>query len=494
MKLILSAVTFALLSSSCSMQSTENDVTLNTKNNSERHVEPHLVNMAKNSVNKRIARTTSLPKNIIMVVGDGMGPAYTSAYRYYNDNPSTATIEQTVFDRHLTGSSSTYPAAISGVVTDSAASATALATGVKSYNGAIGVDADKNKVQTVLEWAKLQGKKTGVVVTSQINHATPASYLAHNESRKNYNQIADSYLDDGVQADLYFGGGWHYFIRDDRNLVNEFQQAGFHYLDNYQDLATIPKNKPVLGLFADVGLPAAIDDSDPQRLATLSKRAIHHLIDLQKHDQAKDNGFFMLIEASQIDWAGHSNDINNAMAEMDDLAKTLEYLEHFVKHHPDTLVVVTADHSTGGFTLGAKGKYAWQPAVLKSLTSSAHSIANTLYTQKITPALTEKLFKFSLTDDELTLLKANKKITADQKKSIVNPTKVGKHKHLAVPEFALQLAVKRIIDQRSNTGWTSGGHTAVDVPVFAFGKHSSHFNGLQDNTDIAKKLFKLLGK
>ena len=132
----------------------------------------------------------SKPKNIIMVIADGMGPAYTTAYRYFNDNPATELIEETIFDRLFIGTSSTYPASTSGLVTDSAASATALASGVKSYNGAIGLDVNKKRVQTVLEFAKIQGKKTGIVVTSQINHATPAAYLAHNESRQNYNANA----------------------------------------------------------------------------------------------------------------------------------------------------------------------------------------------------------------------------------------------------------------------------------------------------------------
>ena len=294
-----------------------------------------------------------LPQNIIMVIGDGMGPAYTTAYRYFSDNPETTIVEQTVFDRHLTGLSTTYPASISGVVTDSAASATALATGVKSYNGAIGVDVNKNEVQTVLEWAKLQGKKTGVIVTSQINHATPASYLTHNEYRKNYNEIADSYIDNGIKADLYLGGGWNYFIREDRNLVNEFKQAGFHYIDNYSGLSNLPNNKPVLGLFADKGLPWALDDTNKHRLSTMTKAGIHHLLDLQQSDTEEDNGFFMLIEGSQVDWAGHGNDISSAMAEMDDLAKTIEYLEHFVEHHPNTLVIVTADHGDAIASHGA---------------------------------------------------------------------------------------------------------------------------------------------
>ena len=418
-----------------------------------------------------------------------MGPAYTTAYRYFKDDPNTGVVERTVFDRHLKGLSSTYPAKISGVVTDSAASATALATGVKSYNGAIGVDVDKKKLQTVLEWAKLQGKKTGVVVTSQINHATPASYLAHNENRRNYNAIADSYLDDGIKADLYFGGGWQYFIREDRNLVKEFQQAGFHYIDNYQGLTSLPNNKPVLGLFADIGLPWALDDTNKHRLSTMTKAAVHHLIDLQKYDKSPDNGFFMLIEASQIDWAGHGNNINDAMAEMDDLAKTLEYLEHFVEKNPDTLVVVTADHSTGGFTLAAKGKYEWQAESLRFMQHSVNFIAKKLATNDINAQVAQALFNFELTETELNLL-----LKAKATPQLKNSNNIYQDKKSSTAELALLKQVKSLVDSRTNSGWTSSGHTAIDVPVIAFGAQSELFNGHQDNTDIAKKIFILLGK
>lgn len=432
---------------------------------------------------------SSLPSNVIMVIGDGMGPAYTSAYRYFKDDPSTDIVEETVFDRHLTGLSSTYPAPVSGIVTDSAASATALSAGVKSYNGAIGIDVNKKEVQTVLEWAKLQGKKTGIVVTSQINHATPAAYLAHNESRKNYNAIADSYIDDGIKADLYLGGGWKYFIREDRNLVDEFKQYGFHYLDSYQGLASLPNDKPVLGLFADVGLPWALDDSDKHRLSSMTKAGIHHLVNLQKHDNAADNGFFMLIEASQIDWAGHGNDISDAMAEMDDLAKTVEYLEHFVEHHPDTLVIVTADHSTGGFTLAANGKYEWNADNLRTMQHSVNHIAKQLTANKINADYANILFNFELSKDELNLL-----ISAKSALHLDNSKNIYQNKNTSASELALIKSVKGIMDKRTNSGWTSGGHTAIDVPVFAFGKQSELFNGSQDNTDIAKKIFTLLGK
>lgn len=445
------------------------------------------------AIKQEITRVSSssetLPKNIIMVIGDGMGPAYTTAYRYYSDNPQTEELESTIFDRYLTGLSSTYPASVSGVVTDSAASATALATGIKSYNGAIGVDVDKKEVQTVLEWAKLQGKKTGVVVTSQINHATPASYLTHNEYRRNYNEIANSYIDNGIKADIYLGGGWEYFIREDRNLVDEFKQAGFHYIDNYQQLENLPKNKPVLGLFADTGLPWALDDSNKYRLSTMAKAGIHQLMNLQSTDDIADEGFFMLIEASQVDWAGHGNNISDAMAEMDDLAKTLEYLEHFVSKHPDTLVIVTADHSTGGLTLAANGKYEWNPVVLRNMKHSVDYIAKQLAMNEINSKNATALFNFELTQDELNSLKDTKK------NAKVNKNKnMYQSKNKSVSEIALLKGVKKLMDIRTNSGWTSSGHTAVDVPVFAFGKQRELFNGSQDNTDIAKKIFSLLGK
>lgn len=431
--------------------------------------------------------TGNAPKNIIMIVGDGMGPAYTSAYRYFHDNPDTEAVEQTVFDRHLVGSSSTYPARVSGYVTDSAAAATALATATKSYNGAIGVDVDKKPVESVLVWAKKQGKKTGMVVTSQINHATPASYLAHNESRHNYDEIADSFLASHHNIDVLLGGGWQYFIRQDKNLVEEFQANGFNYIDNYGQLAQLPSNEKVLGLFADKGLPWALDDSNKHRLSAMVAPAIAQL--------ENKNGFFMLIEASQVDWAGHSNDIAAAMAEMDDLAKTLEYLEGYVERNPNTLVVLTADHSTGGFTIGQGGKYLWQPDVLRSMTMSPNTIAEKLAGQKITSTNVSEMLNFKISEVEASELIATKESLPEALIIFNNLPKAEQEKmNKPTVQRLLRQHINRIIDRRTVTGWTTFGHTGVDVPVFAMGKQKELFEGLNDNTDIAKKIFKLLGK
>ncbi|MBU2279360.1 MAG: alkaline phosphatase, partial [Gammaproteobacteria bacterium] len=197
------------------------------------------------------------PKNIIYMIGDGMGPAYLAAYRYYQDDPSTKAVESTIYDQLWVGVASTYPDDDT-IVTDSAAGATALATHTKSYNGAISVNHQHQPLTTMLEIAKAKGMHTAIVATSQINHATPASFMAHNESRKNYNDIANDYVDNKIAgkfvADVMFGGGTQYFIRKDRNLVNEFKQAGFHYADSWQGLSQLNK-LPALTLLAPVGLP-----------------------------------------------------------------------------------------------------------------------------------------------------------------------------------------------------------------------------------------------
>jgi alkaline phosphatase len=465
MKKLLSAVSIVLALSAC--ETIKNSETLNTvKHNSLENIHS--------------------PKNIIMVVADGMGPAYTTSYRYFNDDPTTDLIEETVFDRLLVGSASTYPARVSGLVTDSAAGATALASGVKTYNGAIGLDVNKNIVETVLEFAKKQGKRTGIVVTSQINHATPASYLTHNESRNNYNAIADSYLDNGINADVYLGGGWEYFLRGDRNLVDEFKASGFQYVDKYASLTSLKKNTPVIGLFADKGLPTALDDSDNSRLSTMTKAAIKQL--------ENNEGYFMLVEASQVDWAGHSNDIATAMAEMSDLAVTMEYLEQYVSENPETLVILTADHSTGGLTIGAHGKYEWHPEILRTMKSSPMKIARTITEDTITQHGLTNLLNFKVTTKEVIQIKEARDIAVESLASyklLSESEKLNRRK----PNInnSISKAIKKIIDVRTNTGWTSGGHTAIDVPVHALGKSSEMFNGKMDNTDIAKQIFLLLG-
>ena len=407
------------------------------------------------------------PKNVIYMIGDGMGPAFTTAYRYYKDDPTTKEIETTVFDTILKGMAHTYPDDHT-YVTDSAAGATALSSGHKSYNGAIAVDTAKKPVKTMLEIAKEQGMTTALVATSQINHATPASFAAHNESRRNYDDIANDYIDNKIAGklpvDLMLGGGTQYFIRDDRNLVDEFKQAGYQYGDDIQNLGQITQ-VPAIGLYAPKGLPFALDEN-PTRLKQLTSKAFDLL------DGQNDKGFFVMIEGSQIDWCGHANDIACAMAEMDDFAKSIETAKAYVDKNPDTILVITADHSTGGLTIGAHGQYKWETDVIKGVKATAGTLTKLLMESDNLKAVWQENTSIEFTTENEIKLKQAK----------------------AMGEKTLNLAVKSIINDLSFTGWTTGGHTASDVQVFAYGKNSDDFVGSQNNTDIAKKLIGYIEK
>ncbi|MCL1124061.1 alkaline phosphatase [Shewanella surugensis] len=404
-----------------------------------------------------IQQAPARPKNIIIMIGDGMGPEYTSAYRYYQDNPNTEEVEETVFDRLLVGMASTYPARVSGYVTDSAASATALSSGIKTYNGAIGVDEHKKPISSIMQIAKKKGMSTGVAVKSQVNHATPAGFLAHNESRQNYVAIAESYID--TDADVILGGGQRYFSE---TLINKFKDKGYQYITELSQLDSVKKPK-VLGLFADIELPLAVNDKDINSLTIETKKAISLL-------SQNPNGFVLLVEGSLIDWGGHDNDIVSAMGEMEEFANTIEVVEQYVRDHPDTLVVITADHNTGGLSIGANGVYAWDPQLIKGVNASPKHIAEKANEDQNWQQNMITSLGFTPDSHELQTL-------ADAREE---GTK------------ALTTAIKQLISLKSNTGWTSGGHTGVDVQVFADGPGANLFRGHQDNTDIAKKMISLL--
>ncbi|QLE84552.1 alkaline phosphatase [Shewanella sp. Scap07] len=422
----------------------------------------------------------STPRNIIYLIGDGMGPAYTTAYRYYRDDPSTKAVENTIFDQLLVGLSSTYPDDDT-YVTDSAAAATALATGHKSYNGAIAVDHQHSPLVTMMDQANEAGYNTGVVVTSQVNHATPASFLAHNKSRRNYNQIADNYADNLLKglgsADILLGGGTEYFQRQDRNLVEEFINYGYQYVDDLNQLTQLTE-LPALGLFAPSGLPPALGSTNPKRLQMMTDKALN-LLDKQPQP------FVLMVEASQIDWCGHSNDIACAMAEMHDFALALASAKAYVDKHPDTLLVATADHSTGGLTLGRKGDYQWRGKQLQQISTLPKAYAkillenpNTLRNIKQFSASWVKHINLSLSDNQLAILQQTL-LDASQSKTAVKK---------------MASAIKRRIDALSYTGWTTTGHDGIDVPILAYGTGANQFAGHLDNTEIANKIINFIVK
>ncbi|MDX1676292.1 alkaline phosphatase [Arsukibacterium sp.] len=413
--------------------------------------------------------SVAAPKNIIYMIGDGMGPSYVAAYRYYQHNPADATVANTVYDDLLTGMASTYPDDET-LVTDSAAAATALATGIKSFNGAIAVNRQHIPIGTMMQLAKRLGKANGIVASSQVNHATPAAFLAHSSSRRNMNDIADMYLDYRINgkpvADLIFGGGTDYFVRDDRNLVQGFTELGYQYTDDYRQLSTLTR-LPAMALLAESGLPAVLNSDNDGMLAPLTEKA------LQLLSPAKQ-GFVLMVEGSQIDWCGHDNDIACAMAEMNDFAKAISVARAYVDANPDTLLIVTADHETGGLSLGAHGVYQWRPDVIKKVKATGREIVKQLQQLQDPQQISERytaLTGITLEQAQLQLLLSALQNTDD---------KVARSQ------------VLRFISDASFTGWTSGGHTAADVQVMAYGKNADEFKGFMDNTSIAKKLIRYI--
>lgn len=410
------------------------------------------------------ASTEESPRNIIFMIGDGMGPAYTSAYRYYLHGKPQGTPKPTIFDQLLVGNAWTYPDDDTWV-TDSAASATALATGVKTFNGAVGVDADKAPLDSILKQAKRAGWRTGLVATSEIYHATPASFVAHSVNRKYASAIADDFVDAKVNGqlpvDLLLGGGRKYFSRDDRDLVAELTAAGYTYVEALTQLSEVAQAQAVVGLFADNNLPYALDSETPLRLTQMTRAALENL-------GRSDTGFLLMAEGSLIDWCGHANDIACAMAEMTDFAAAVKVALTFVEQHPDTLLVVTADHSTGGLSLGRQGVYEWKPEEVKKIHARAETIARALDGAITMNTVWRRFVDFDLTQVQAARLAA------------------------LTDEMNLYQAVLEVLNERTRTGWTTMGHDATDVQIFAAGQGAELFRGSLDNIEIGRRLMALL--
>ncbi|WP_445663926.1 alkaline phosphatase [Heyndrickxia sp. FSL W8-0423] len=375
-------------------------------------------------------------KNVILFVGDGMGLAHRDAIRLASvGNKGDLAMNKMPYAGLVHTSSTT-------TVTDSAAAATAMASGVKTYNGAIGVDKNKKSVKTILELAKESGKSTGLVTTSQITDATPAAFGAHVTNRSAQSDIAKQYLEKS-KVDVLLGGGEDYWYpagnpgtypdkpaKDPTeqskgtqgNLVNKAKKLGYKYITNEKELKKAKGNK-LLGLFANEEMfeqrPEGEGDIyDPVvSLPTMTKKAIDTLSKNKK-------GFFLMVEEEGIDEMAHENNAKLMLKAGKQLDKSVEIAKRFAKKHLDTLVLVVADHECGGLAI-------------EEVNSSDES--------------------------------------GDGISKEDGPFKVAKSKD----QF--------VID------WTTSGHTAADVPLTAMGKGAELFNGFYENTHIYDAMVQAMG-
>jgi alkaline phosphatase len=339
-------------------------------------------------------------RNVIFMVSDGMGPTSLSLTRSFRQLELGLPINDTlVLDRHHVGTSRTRSS--SSLITDSAAGATAFSCGHKSYNGAISVLPNHTACGTVLEAAHLAGYKTGLVVTTRITDATPACFASHANRREYEDLIAEQEVGEhplGRVVDLILGGGRCHFLpqdveggcrADDRNLIEVAQEKGFHYIQDRNAFDGLNEGQnaklPLLGLFAEKDIPYEIDrrfvdDTYP----SLEEMARTALSALSKATEESNTGFFIMIEGSRIDHAGHGNDpaaqVHEVLAYDKAFAAVLEFIE---KEDTPTVLVSTSDHETGGLAVARQlhksyPEYKWLPDVLAKASHSGEYLQKRL--------------------------------------------------------------------------------------------------------------------
>ena len=445
-------------------------------------------------------------KYVFYFIGDGMGVNQVNAAETY-----LAALDGRIGTKPLTFASFPHVALVhtesaTNGVTDSAAGGTALATGEKTKNGVISMTPDAAlSLPSIATLAKEQGMAVGVATSVSIDHATPASFFAHESYRGNYHRIGHDLLDAGF--DFFAGSAFlqptHKDCPDEAPLYSLYEQAGYTIMKG-----AVPNKKKVkkadrlmllqsdeANAFDNTALPYALDRGENDlRLATIVETGIDFLKKKSK------NGFFFAIEGGKIDWACHANDAAAVITETIDLDEAVRVAYEFYLKHPDeTLIVVTADHETGGMSLGT-GAYELRLHLLQHQKMSAWK-----YTKHIAQlhtslgdAFTWDAVKADLTENFgfWTHIQISERQEARLKKAYeaLVAGKAEGNKSLYSQEDALSTTAKDIINRAALVGWTSGGHSNGYVPAFAIGVGAEQFSGRIDNTEVPKRALKAFSK
>lgn len=463
-------------------------------------------------------------RNLIFMVSDGMGPTSLTMTRSYRQSEAGLPVGDTlVLDKYLIGSSRTR--STSSLITDSAAGATAFSCGKKSYNGAISVLPDHSPCGTVLEAAKKAGYVTGLVVTTRITDATPACFASHVHHRGYEDLIAEQEIGNnplGRTVDLILGGGRCHFLpnntegscRDDnKDVVAMAKQNGFSYIDNRDDFDDLESRGgvklPLLGLLASRDIPYEIDRVHSPELypseAEMTRLALKALSAATKDSE---KGFFVMIEGSRIDHAGHANDpvaqVHEVLAHDEAFAAAIDFLE---QDETEGVLVGTSDHETGGLATALQldegyPEYHWFPEVLTQASHSAEYLQHTWYQwlqgegSNANRLVQRKYILDKLIGEGLGIPNAT-----DADADAIIDTQ---------PNWPPAYLFADMISRRAEIGWTTHGHSgrllrprrppifpshstranssrtaAVDVNIYASSpKHAPQLVGNHENTDI----------
>ena len=447
-------------------------------------------------------------KYVFYFIGDGMGVNQVlGTEMYLSELKGEIGVTPLLFTQFPYSTMATTFSATNGV-TDSAAAGTALATGKKTKNGALGVTKDSERVNSVASWAKENGYRVGVSTSVSIDHATPAAFYAHQDKRSAAYQIGLDLIE--TNFDFYAGSDFvdsnNAQAKDGKtyeSLYSLAQKAGFTIARGYKDYQKKAKKADKMILFQtekasqknNSSIPYAIDSKKgDMSLAEITRAGINFLSkDLSK-------GFFLMVEGGKIDWAGHANDAATNFREVIDMDEAIKVAYEFYSQHPDeTLIVVTADHETGGMSIG-NGSYNLNLQALKSQKMSEEEFTllinglrakykNQVPWEAIQQALKEN---FGFWDSVKVSEKQEARLKAIYDKSFGNQP-VDLEKTLYSQAEPISSEAKRILNSIANVGWVSGGHSAGHVPVFAIGANAHLFQERIDNTEIPEKIAEAAG-
>lgn len=415
------------------------------------------------------------PKYIFYFIGDGMGPSHVLGTELYLGELQgvIGRPQKLCFTQFPESAFVTTYSATNGV-TDSAASGTALSTGHKTYNAAIGVGRDTVEVYSVAADLADKGMAIGVATTVPINHATPSAFYAHNISRHNYDEIAPWMLEAGY--DFYAGGDVKGYDETRKNVYDKAKEQGYAIARGYNDyLAKAEGAEKIMLYQKDVAteLPYAINRTEKDlTLAQITAAGIDFL------EEKSKKGFFMMIEGGKIDYAAHNDDGATVFQEVLDFDAAVAVAYEFYKKHKDeTLIIVTADHETGGLVLGYRGDYTLN---LKALSSQKVSV--------------EKMIEILQAEKETTWERLEQLVKENIGVGIRNK-KANGEKVTVDYDLAREIAYNAVYDLNRSAAlsWASGNHSGTFVPLFAIGKGADRFNGVIDNTDIPKIIRQLKG-
>lgn len=388
-------------------------------------------------------------------------------------------------------------------VTCSAAAGTALASGTKTKNGTIGMDSlHQAPLYSVATKAKEAGKKVGITTSVSVDHATPAVFYAHRPDRGMSYEIGTDLPKAGF--DFYAGAG---FVQPDNkkdstaiNLYELFDKEGYTVIRGMEEYKDKAGNAGKVIFIQQEGsdnfsLPYAIDRSgNDLTLAQITENAIEFLT------RNNDNGFFLMVEGGKIDWACHGNDAATAFREVVDMDEAVQKALDFYNQHPDeTLIVITADHETGGIVLGT-GKYAlnlqalqYQKVSKDKLTAKLHQLreekGNKVGWEDVKSVLAENLGFWN----QVPLSEAQEARLKEIYKNTFGSKNAKPEKNLYSENEQLAGEAIRILDGIAMVGWMSGSHSAGVVPVYAIGAGAQLFSGKLDNTDIPKRIAQAAG-